>query len=287
MAAATVYTLNLENISEEQKRLEENHWNLWLPLTASLLPTDIRDYLSTLDAPRIADVGTGTGVWLASIATELPVAATLHGYDFDTSKFRGKEALPPNVELRQANALEPFPEELQGQYDLVHVRLFAFALKQGQWESTAARLATLLKPGGWLYWEDTIMATWTNVPIGPAWAKVLRTTMLYASEVAGADITAPSRMKKAFEDIGLQDTTERFFQTFTKDLQAASDHCLFTGTKQYCKGAARSGRIEDLKTDAEVDELFTQAQAEMEAGHRCGFTYCWFWGRKPVKTNTT
>jgi SAM-dependent methyltransferase len=122
-------------------------------LTGELLPRSILDHLSTLSSPRIADVGTGTGAWLLDLATRLPPTSQLTGFDIDTEKYPARQELPDNVSLEPGNVLEPFPETHCGAYDVVHVRLLMYALKKDQWETAARNLKTLLKPGGWLFWE--------------------------------------------------------------------------------------------------------------------------------------
>lgn len=174
--ATSVYGLNVGAIPEEQKRLEWQHWNIFLPVhDNSLLPSEISRYLQSLSRPAVADVGTGTGIWLKTLSAQVGSDARLDGFDFDTSKFPKLELLPPNVQLKYADALEPFPEELHGQYDLVHVRAFVFALRgDDEWERIVGHLTSLLKPGGWLLWGETSMSSWAAVPLGEAWSKTIR-----------------------------------------------------------------------------------------------------------------
>ena len=75
--SASPYTLNIpSNTPVELQRLERNHWELWLPLfNGTLLPPHILDQLSASSTACVADVGTGTGVWLVSLASELPNTA--------------------------------------------------------------------------------------------------------------------------------------------------------------------------------------------------------------------
>lgn len=49
---------------------------------------------------------------------------------------------------------QPFPEYMHGKYDLVHARLLVVAMLPGDWEIVLRNLAKLLKPGGFLQWEE-------------------------------------------------------------------------------------------------------------------------------------
>jgi hypothetical protein len=51
--------------------------------------------------------------------------------------------------------LLPFPDAELAQYDVVHARLLIYALKSAEWVKVTSNLSTLLKPGGYLFWEDT------------------------------------------------------------------------------------------------------------------------------------
>ncbi|KAJ5663571.1 hypothetical protein N7507_004302 [Penicillium longicatenatum] len=49
------------------------------------------------DTMRIADVGTGTGIWLSDLADALPKTCQLDGFDLSDAMFPSKDALPANV----------------------------------------------------------------------------------------------------------------------------------------------------------------------------------------------
>ena len=62
------------------------------------------------------------------MARLLSPTAILDGLDVDISICPPKIWLPGNVSMRTVNALEELPEDLIGQFDLVHVRLFMFVI---------------------------------------------------------------------------------------------------------------------------------------------------------------
>ena len=83
-------------------------------------------------------------IWLTDFARALPPSAQLDGFDLDTSQVPPPEWLPPNVSVRHLNCLEPFPEELIGKYDIVHVQFFNLAIQNRDPVPIVENLLTLL-----------------------------------------------------------------------------------------------------------------------------------------------
>ncbi|KAI9155766.1 N-methyltransferase tcpN [Paramyrothecium foliicola] len=131
--SSTVYNLNYD-WDYEIKRLKTQH-NFMRAMTLVDFPPPVYDYIKDMEAPKIADVATGTGIWATELAAKLPSAAIIEGFDFDMTKFPEAESLPPNVTLKFGDIFKPFPQEVLGKYDVVHVRLLVFALKKDQWLS--------------------------------------------------------------------------------------------------------------------------------------------------------
>lgn len=103
---------------------------------------------------RIADVATGTGIWLLDLAREVSTTIQLDGLDISLSQAPPKAWLPANINMRVWNIFEDVPEDLVGQYDIVHVRLLLLVVTNANAVSVLQRLARLLKPGGYLQWEE-------------------------------------------------------------------------------------------------------------------------------------
>ena len=68
---------------------------------------------------RIADIGTGTGIWLLDLAGSLPPSAELEGFDLDLSQCPPKEWLPRNVKMREMNVYDEIPEDLVGVFGVL------------------------------------------------------------------------------------------------------------------------------------------------------------------------
>jgi SAM-dependent methyltransferase len=101
----------------------------------------------------IADIACGTGLWLCD-AARLHLDAKLVGFDLDPSQAPHPDWLPPNVILSQWNIFEDINPLWEGQFDFIHVRLLVFVLSGEKMQPFVDRLLKLLKPGGYIQWDD-------------------------------------------------------------------------------------------------------------------------------------
>jgi chemotaxis methyl-accepting protein methylase len=59
-----------------------------------------------------------------------------------------------NVSFSTMNILDPVPESLHNKFDVLHLRLLVLGLPKDTWTQAARNLQQMLKPGGWLQWEE-------------------------------------------------------------------------------------------------------------------------------------
>ena len=102
----------------------------------------------------IADVATGTAIWPIEVAREWP-GAQLDCFDIDLAQAPHPQWLPSNITLRRWNIFDDVPTDLVSKYDFVHVRLLVLVI-QGieQARQVIRNLQKLLKPGGFLQWDE-------------------------------------------------------------------------------------------------------------------------------------
>jgi len=131
-------------------RLNYNHW-LMKEISGYLLHPKIRLQKEDL---RIADVGTGTGIWLLELASYLPSTTSLDGFDISSDQYPPQEWLPPNVHLSVHDSFEPFPSDALGTYDIVNLRFALCYVNNDDAEVLLPNLISLLKPGGYLQWLE-------------------------------------------------------------------------------------------------------------------------------------
>jgi SAM-dependent methyltransferase len=131
-------------------RLNLQH-QAWLLTTKSLLHSAIEVGANAL----IADIGCGTGIWSLSLSQTLPPGCRIEAADISLAQAPPRPWWPSNVTFRTLDIFEdPLPEELVGRYDVVHIRLFVFVIASGNPLPLLKNLMRLLKPGGYLQWQE-------------------------------------------------------------------------------------------------------------------------------------
>ena len=130
-------------------RLEAQH-HQWTEAVGCMLnpaiPTAAPD-------PAIADIGTGTGVWLLDLDRRLPTPSSrLCGLDIASDQFPRPERLLQNARFLECDAFDPAgpPAHLAGSFDMVHIRLFVAVIKNNDPTPLLTFCHQLLKPGGYL-----------------------------------------------------------------------------------------------------------------------------------------
>ena len=105
------------------------------------------------ERPKIADLATGTGIWLAE-ASQIRKDAELIGFDISDSQFIQPKLRASNLKLCLADIKEPFPQKYHSTFDLVHVRLMVWTMNRDDWLLVVRNACQILEPGGWLQWEE-------------------------------------------------------------------------------------------------------------------------------------
>ncbi|OQE36939.1 hypothetical protein PENCOP_c011G01408 [Penicillium coprophilum] len=127
--------------------------NLQFYLWKESLQFNIHPSIPVPSNPVIADIGTGTAIWLLDVARSLPTA-TLDGFDIDLSNTPVTKWLPKHLTLHKWSLFDPVPEHLVGTYDIVHLRLLILVVQKSDPVPVIRNVARLLKPGGYIQWDD-------------------------------------------------------------------------------------------------------------------------------------
>ncbi|PQE31078.1 umta methyltransferase family protein [Rutstroemia sp. NJR-2017a WRK4] len=164
MATASKDDYPLERSFLGASRLYFTHW-LWDKLLGHLLHPSI----PRTNDMRVADIACGSGypqtgdnnpcrIWLLDLAKELSkskISAQLDGFDISTKMYPPPITLPTNVRLDTLDIFQPIPEALRGWYDVVHIRLLCLVIPNGDPRPVLDNILTLLKPGGYIQWDDS------------------------------------------------------------------------------------------------------------------------------------
>ncbi|CAH0002141.1 unnamed protein product [Clonostachys byssicola] len=279
--APSVYTLNSGDVKEERDRLDWQYDIFKAVFEGKLLPVDLEVQLKSADSLAIADVATGTGVWLRDLARQLPSSARLDGYDYDTSKFPAEDTVPSNIKFHFADALQPFPDHLHGTYDVVHIRLMMYSFRRDELQLATKHVRDLLKPGGWLVWEDTGYNSWTSLPMGPNFASFLGLDFRYATHV-GRDTLMPLNLKSLFENEGFVNCSENIFSMFkVGGGKETGGMVTIRVARQSLMGMVEKGGFEAIKTEDDVEKTIHGLLAELNQGHRMGMAMSRIVGQRP------
>ncbi|KAI1383171.1 uncharacterized protein F4822DRAFT_419541 [Hypoxylon trugodes] len=108
---------------------------------------------------KVADLACGNGIWLTELHSNLAkngIAAQLDGFDINPINFPDPAYLPASVSLKELDILaKPLPAELIGVYDIVHIRAFVSVIPNADLTPVLSVASELLKPGGYLQWEES------------------------------------------------------------------------------------------------------------------------------------
>jgi ubiquinone/menaquinone biosynthesis C-methylase UbiE len=93
---------------------------------------------------RIADFGTGTGIFPLSLAPLLHPSSTIIGFDISAAQFPLLESLPQNIQLQEHDILVRLPEKYEGCFDIIAVRALVTALADKEWDVAVGNLVRYL-----------------------------------------------------------------------------------------------------------------------------------------------
>ncbi|GAP84930.1 putative methyltransferase domain-containing protein [Rosellinia necatrix] len=278
--SSAVYNLN-HDWDNEVKRLRIQH-DFFRDLAGGELPAPVWAHVKGLEAPKIADVGTGTGIWATELSQKLPETAVIDGYDIDVIKFPDPTTLPRNVKLQFADIFKPFPPEATGKYDVVHVRFLIFALKKDEWLLAVKNLKKLLAPGGFLFWQETGPYSWSSSP----WSEPYFQWVKLESEVGillGRDPLAPVRLPSQFKEAGLAGVEEKIFAMLRQSSMTPVDEqpgLLIMA--QSLTGLVENGTLKGRYTKEDVRKLVEAARVDVQNGTAISANFHWTWGQNII-----
>lgn len=141
------------NYALDRSHLAACRLNLQHFLWRDTLKFTIHPSISLPQRPIIADVATGTAIWMFDVLREHQ-NAQIDGLDIDLSQAPHPKKLPSNVKLREWSIFDDVPEDMVGKYDYVHIRLLILVLKISDIQPVIQKFFKLLKPGGYLQWDE-------------------------------------------------------------------------------------------------------------------------------------
>ncbi|TFK38141.1 S-adenosyl-L-methionine-dependent methyltransferase, partial [Crucibulum laeve] len=152
----------------ERERLELQHHLLERIFDGKLLHAPV-----ALDGElEVLETGTGTGIWLLQLASQVSPSVSLTGLDIENRLF---PINPPNNITLSTGSVTSMPLEWSNRFTLVHQRLLRPALRRSDWPIALKEIYRVVAPGGWVQLCEVGERT-----SGPATAKHSKyTDMLY------------------------------------------------------------------------------------------------------------
>ncbi|KAJ2979744.1 hypothetical protein NQ176_g3065 [Zarea fungicola] len=253
-------------------RLHLQHYLFQNTVGYLLEPTVEKGLSSSTRAPRIADIGCGNGVWLTELHSHFAknnISAQLDGFDINTINFPDAAHLPGTIRLRKLDVLaNPMPVELIGIYDVVHIRAFVSIL--GSDPTPAVAVASkLLKPGGYLQWEESRASDFIveSPSQAPKTACDTISNILKSSQAArGVNYDWVDSLDTHLDKLGFQNITLLRHEKRKQDLKAWTEDYLLVW-EELAVYLPPKAEVPDapLSRDTWID-LFANAVKETERG---------------------
>ncbi|KAL4924846.1 uncharacterized protein BDV17DRAFT_295080 [Aspergillus undulatus] len=280
--------------TDENERLNIQHRMIQHMMNQKMLHPDI-----PTNFERVADVATGNGTWLYDLKKALrkepksnpdsssdPTISTphpkYHGFDISPSLFPKQDSPQKSIadiDFTIHDFYKPFPDEHIGKYDLVHARLLVLAVQQGtDLKLAIENILTLLKPGGYIQWEEydfaDQLAASPPCTIASTWD-----TILHWVEERGYSLTFSEQLVDTLRECGLEIVEKKQFTTrglpFNEDHKLTLLYAFYTGIPKHClkiKG----------KSEEEIEEVVRRCLEEWEGGLLLDYYLSRVTARKPL-----
>lgn len=141
------YPLNRDFLASSRLHLQHH---VWISSLGYLLHPSI----PLKESLSISDIGCGTGIWSLDFAKQLPSGGKIEAFDLSPAQFPPKGWWPGNVTFNELDIFQPIPPNLVGKFDVVCLRHFICVVQSGDPIPLLSALLKLLKPGGYLQWQE-------------------------------------------------------------------------------------------------------------------------------------
>ncbi|RDA90835.1 hypothetical protein CP533_1557 [Ophiocordyceps camponoti-saundersi (nom. inval.)] len=247
-------------------RLDAQHL-LWTMYQGHVLPPDI----PVREDMKIAELGAGTGIWLMDLSRRLPPSVKLDGYDISDKMFPCRNQWPANVTLSKLDSKGHLPPSLMGQYDVVHIRMWATILNSTEVNDFIRGVKKMLKPGGYIFWEDADFEHFTVAPESEDLHQLMQLVYNKAGIMSWVQNLPLYLQQQSFNILATKDGK---FKGCTSQL--CTNTCLLA-TKQVIEGYKRRTSNNDVETNKLLEKC-EESLAKVLSRFNEGPVYNW----KPV-----
>ncbi|KAI0382446.1 hypothetical protein F5Y04DRAFT_252686 [Hypomontagnella monticulosa] len=239
-----------------------------------LLHPHVQDSFASSKELKVADLGCGNGVWLNDLDRELSsngISAKLDGYDVNPVNFPAPAFLPQSVMLKKLDVLaNPLPEEMIGAYDIVHVRAFVSIIMNSDVTPLLSTALALLKPGGWLQWEESRADTYVVESPSPEVSKSACQTIVQilkaGGEARGSRFEFLAELDRHLKEHGFEDVHMQASDNRKQDYKAWTEDYLMVWEELSGYFPPKAQQPQSPMTRESWLELFANAVGETEKG---------------------
>ncbi|KAI1459775.1 hypothetical protein F4805DRAFT_420241 [Annulohypoxylon moriforme] len=239
-----------------------------------ILEPNVQNFVAGRKDLKVTDIGCGNGVWLSDLERELSgkgISAQLDGYDIHPVNFPAPEFLPRSVTLKQLDILaRPLPEEMVGAYDIVHIRALASIIVKSDVAPVLSTAQALLKPGGWLQWEESRADKWTIQAPTPEISTTACNTISHilkkAGEGRGSTFEFLGELGRHVEEFGFADVKSLSSKVRPQDFKGWTEDYLMVWEELYVFFPPKAKEPEAPMTREAWIGLFAKAVEETEKG---------------------
>ncbi|MCJ1470889.1 hypothetical protein MMC07_009537 [Pseudocyphellaria aurata] len=217
----------------------------------------------------IADIGTGTGIWLIDVSRKLS-AACLDGFDISTKQYPPQKWLPANVSLKSLDIYSSVPEELIEKYDIIHVRLFLCVINDGD---PRTLLKNILKMLICLIAVPSDIDAWLQNPESTA------IDHLVAWIKSGINSSYIPRLVEIYEELGFDNVSANNFPT-KPELRGFFTQLQFMVSEEFSYGSLENSSPE--ADGPKLRKLIEEASHESSKGVNMDFGIQVAIGRKAM-----
>ncbi|PWY96694.1 UMTA methyltransferase family protein [Aspergillus sclerotioniger CBS 115572] len=280
---ATFHLASSESYALQHNHLAACRLNLQHYLWREVFRFNIHPSIPTTTTPlAIADIACGTSLWLIDTARDLP-HAHLDGYDIDLTQSPPPQWLPKNISLHEWDALTPAPAHLHGKYDIIHVRLVVLFLTGIDPTVFIRNIYTMLKPGGWVQWDELDCANISVKTTTPGVSVPALEELKVACSADGRHDWS-IELAEILANHGFEDTKLQFFDEKDELVRAFGDQHLLTMGEFANKLAGRGEKL----AAGRFNLLVERAYGEMvERGAALAIPRVVALGRRPLSSSSS
>ncbi|KAI1086721.1 hypothetical protein F5B19DRAFT_478075 [Rostrohypoxylon terebratum] len=238
------------------------------------LEPNIQASISGRKELKVADLGCGNGAWLNDLDHELSnkgISAQLDGFDVNPVNFPAPTFLPASVTLKKLDILaKPLPEELISTYDIVHARALTSIIVNQDLGPILSTALALLKPGGWLQWEESRADTYFVQPPTPEISTTACDTIVHllktAGDARGTKFDFLGELGRHVGEFGFEDVHHLSLKLRKQDFKAWTEDYLMVWEELYVFFPPKAQQPDAPITREAWIDLFSKAVGETEKG---------------------